>query len=158
METALYQKKPQIAGKAAHASIENQTYSTRKDILQGAEIWCDRYRLHGKIDVFDIASGKLTERKREIKTIYDGYIFQVYAHYFGLTEMGYNVNSIVLYDMLHNKSHPVALPHANHEMLQKFEQLIERINQYDMNDPGFIANASKCQNCIYNNICDTSLC
>jgi CRISPR-associated exonuclease Cas4 len=91
----LYQQKPQVAGKAAHASIDEQTYSTSKNVLQGTEIYCERYKLCGKIDLFDADSGKLSERKREIKTIYDGYVFQVYAQYHALTEMGYKVKSIV---------------------------------------------------------------
>ncbi len=158
MNTQLYQQKPQIAGKAAHASIDEKTYSTRKTILQGIDIYCEQYRLCGKIDLFDIKSGKLTERKREIKVIYDGYVFQLYAQYFALTEMGYHVKSIALYDITHNKSFPVALPDVDTEMKQKFETLIEQLNTFDLNQTGFVPNEAKCRNCIYNNLCDYSLC
>lgn len=156
--TQLYQQKPQVAGKVAHASIDEKTYSTRKNILQSVEIYSERYKLCGKIDLFDVDSGKLSERKREIKTIYDGYVFQVYAQYHALTEMGYTVNSIVLYDITHNKNHPIPLPHENHEMQQKFEKLIDDLNSFDMNKGDFVANEQKCKNCIYSNLCDYSLC
>src|SRR3972149_754376 len=156
--TQIYQQRPQIAGKAAHASIDEKAYSTRKNILQGLEIYCEQYKICGKVDLFDIDSGKLTERKRQIKTIYDGYVFQVYAQYHALIEMGYAVNSIALYDMTHNKSYPIPLPHENIEMQQKFENLIEQINSFDMNAAGFIPVEAKCHNCIYSNLCDYSLC
>lgn len=154
----VYQQQPQIAGRAAHASIEGKTYSTCKKILQGVEIYCERYKICGKVDIFDADSGKLTERKREIKTIYDGYVFQVYAQYYALIEMAYEVKSIVLYDVVHNKTYPIPLPHENPEMQQKFENLIKQINSFDMNAPGFTSVEAKCFNCIYSNLCDYSLC
>ena len=72
----LYKQKPQVAGTEAHSSIDNKTYSTRNDVLMGIEVFSTKYNIVGKIDVFDCKTGKLTERKRAIKKIYDGYIFQ----------------------------------------------------------------------------------
>ncbi len=157
-DTQLYHQKPQIAGRAAHDSIDKKSYSTRKNVLQGIEIYCERYRVCGKVDLFDINSGKVIERKRQIKTIYDGYIFQVYAQYHALCEMGYKVKSIVIYDITHNKNHPIPLPHQNPEMQQKFENLIEQINSFDLNASVFAPVEAKCRNCIYSNLCDYSLC
>jgi len=154
VNTQLYQQKPQIAGKAAHTAIDEQKYSTRNSILQGIEIFCEQYGLCGKIDLFDVESGKLSERKRAIKTIYDGYVFQVYAQYYSLREMGYTVNKIVLYDISHNKNYPIPLPHENPEMQQKFEKLIQDINAFDMDTSGFIPIEAKCRKCIYSNLCD----
>ena len=156
--TAVYQQKPQVAGTAAHTAIDEKTYSTRKNVLQGMEIYCQRYNICGKIDLFDMDSGKLSERKREIKTIYDGYVFQVYAQYHALYEMGYTVSSIVIYDITHNKNYPIPLPQDNPEIQQKFENLIDQINSFDLNAPGFVPIEAKCRNCIYNNLCDYSLC
>lgn len=154
----MYHQTPQIAGKAAHATVDEKTYSTRKTILQGMEVYTDRYKLCGKIDLFNVQTGKLTERKREIKVVYDGYVFQVYAHYFALTEMGYEVKEIALYDMVHNKTYPIALPPENLPMLAKFEKLVDDINSFDLNLSHFTPNAAKCARCIYNNLCDQSLC
>lgn len=158
LDKQVYQQQPQIAGQAAHVSIEGKTYSTRKTVLQGIEIYCEQYKICGKIDIFDISTGKLTERKRQIKTIYDGYIFQVYAQYYALTEMGYKVNSIALHDIIHNKSYPIPLPCEDREMQLKFEALINQINCFDMNDQNFTPNTKKCLNCIYSNLCDYSPC
>lgn len=48
-------------------------------MLQGVSVYCEKYNLVGKIDVFDEKTGILTERKKKIKTVYDGYIYQIYA-------------------------------------------------------------------------------
>lgn len=158
LNTKMYQQTPQVAGKEAHATIDEGKYSTRKDVLQGLDVYCDRYKLCGKIDLFDCKTGKLSERKREVKVIYDGYVFQVYAHYFALTEMGYDVQSIVIYGMSHNKNYPIKLPHEDAEMFGKFEALITAINDFDLTVGDFRANAAKCARCIYHNLCDYSLC
>ncbi|HRP68201.1 MAG TPA: type V CRISPR-associated protein Cas4 [Turneriella sp.] len=156
-DTRYYQAKAQVAGKAAHESIDNQTYSTRRDVLQGYEIFCEKYNLCGKLDTFDIKSGRLTERKREIQKIYDGYVFQVYAQYFALCEMGYTVKEIVIYDITHNKNYPIPLPNDDAIMLKKFEQLVYDINHFDLDKKDFVPNEAKCKCCIYNNLCDYSL-
>lgn len=153
-EQSTYQQKPQIAGKAAHRSIDEKTYTKRLDVLMDYELYCEKYRIHGKLDVFDCKTSVLTERKRSIKQIYDGYIFQVYAHYFGLIELGYKVKKIVIHDLTANKNYPVLLPGEDIEMFEKFEQLITAINNYNLNDHGFKANKNKCVNCIYSNLCD----
>jgi len=152
-----YKQKPQIAGTEAHVSIDNNTYSSKSSILQGTEVYCDKYNIVGKIDVFDISTGRLTERKKSIKLIYDGYIFQVYAQYFALTEMGYNVKEIIIHDISHNKNFKVLLPIENDIMFQKFESLIIQIQNYQLNGT-FYPNLEKCSNCIYSPLCDKSLC
>lgn len=95
----------------------------------------------------------LTERKKHIVRIYDGYIFQLYAQYFALTEDGYNVKSISLYSYDDNKRYPVDLPQNNPEMLNKFKKLIEEMNEF--NPETFIqTNPEKCERCIYSPLCD----
>ena len=155
---SMYHGKAQTAGLAAHESIDQGTYSTRKDVLMGMEIYCEKYGLSGKLDVFDIPAKKLVERKNRITKIYDGYVFQVYAQCFALREMGYEVQKIVIYDRTQNKNYPVLLPEEDEVMFEKFEKLMEEINSFDLSDPGFKANAEKCRNCIYSHLCDFSLC
>lgn len=149
-----YQQKPQLAGKAAHESIDSKTYSKSLDVLMDYELYCEKYKLHGKLDVFDCKTGILTERKKNIKQIYDGYVFQVYAHYFGLIELGFEVKKIRIHDLTANKNYPIPLPQENPEMFAKFEQLIENINTYDLEFSEIIINPEKCKNCIYSNLCD----
>ncbi len=153
LEQRMYQEKPQIEGQIAHKSIDHKKYSTKKTVLQGISVYSDHYKLNGKIDIFDEAEGLLTERKKMIKTIYDGYIFQLYAQYHCLKEMGYKVKKLRLYSMDTNKSYPIPLPKDNQSMQEKFEKLINEINAFDLNAP-FKANPKKCNRCIYSNLCD----
>ncbi len=155
--TYCYQDTPQIEGKAAHKAIDEKRYSTKKTVLQDFEIYSDKYKLCGKIDIFDCESGILTERKKKIKTIYDGYVFQLYAQYFGLTEAGYDVRFLRLYSSDDNKVFKILLPCDDAIMFEKFEQLIEQINHYDLENFQQI-NQKKCENCIYEPLCDQSLC
>lgn len=152
-DSSLFHKAPQIKGKFAHKSIDEKKYSCKTSMLQNFEVYSSKYKLFGKIDIFDIEQQKLIERKREIKMVYDGYIFQVYAHYFCLSEMGFEVKSIVLHDLIHNKNYPILLPQKDEKMFKKFENLICEIQNFSMNE-SFSPNKQKCENCIYFNLCD----
>lgn len=157
LSTRLYHDMPQIEGKAAHVTIEGKRYSTRKSILQGIDVYSEKYRICGKIDIFDVETGLLTERKKHIATIYDGYIFQLYAQYYGLTEMGYEVKRLRFYSCDDNKTHPVRLPGEEPEMQSAFEDTIDQINSCDLEN--YVqANRKKCENCIYKSLCDQTLC
>ncbi|MDX1959253.1 MAG: type V CRISPR-associated protein Cas4 [Leptospiraceae bacterium] len=158
VETSLYQNTDQISGKGAHATVDAKKYSSKKSILQGVEVYSEKYNLQGKIDVYDEENKILRERKKEIKVIYDGYIFQVYAQYFCLVEMGFEVLEIQLYDITHNKVHKINKPEEDEVMFQKFLKLLEDIKNFDLETSSFVQNENKCRRCIYNNICDSSLC
>lgn len=143
----------QTLGSACHASIAEGRYSSHLHVLQDIYVYSETYNLVGKIDIYDSNKKMLTERKRQIKQIYDGYIFQVYGQYFGLTEMGFPVREIRLYSVIDNLVYPVSLPHQDGAMLKRFEQTIEAIKTFDLNkftQP----NASKCKRCIYSSVCD----
>ncbi len=120
----------------------------------GFEVYSTEYNLYGKIDLLDDNKKILTERKKEIKVIYDGYVFQLYAQYFCLTEMGYNVEELRLYDLTHNTTYLIELPQNNEMMFQKFKQLLEQIQAFNVNNIDFEQNLQKCLQCIYNPLCD----
>ncbi len=150
---ALYHTTVQTKGLAAHKTVDNQQYSTAKVVLQGMEVYSHTYGIGGKIDTFNCKTGLLSERKKKIKVIYPGYIYQLYAQYHALVDMGFRVKKLKLYSMDDNKSHPVALPEDDPECQQQFEQLIAAIRKFDLNTP-FEANPKKCQHCIYAPLCD----
>lgn len=148
----LLQDSFQINGTNAHKSIDEGMYSSSKKILQSTSVYCEQYNLLGKIDTFDLNSGVLTERKKRIKVLYDGYVFQLFAQYFALREMGYEVKKIRLYSSDDNKAYDIRLPNDNNEMLLKFNNLIEEINRFELH--GFKQdNIEKCKKCIYRHIC-----
>ena len=152
----LYQSNYQINGTDAHKSIDNKTYSTRADVLQSIDVYTEKYDILGKIDVFDCKTGILTERKKKISEIYEGYIFQVYAQYYGLTEMGYTVKQIKLHSLDDNKTYNIKLPDENVEMKNKFQKLIKDMHEFSFENFNQ-TNVKKCQNCIYEPSCDRSL-
>ena len=154
-EKMMYHTHSQINGTATHAASDNKQYSDRSSVLQAIDVYCEKYNIIGKIDVFDSSTGALTERKRTIKTIYDGYIFQLYAQYFSLVEMGYDVKEINLYSMSDNKKYRVKLPNDDAKMLCKFEQTLYEMRRFDFSS--FVQNnSSKCDNCIYEELCSFS--
>lgn len=151
-----YHTAAQARGKAAHSTVDSKTYTTAKTVLQGLEVYSDEYKICGKIDIFDVHKKLLTERKKQIRHIYDGYIFQIYAHYFCLVEMGYTVEHLKLYSMDDNKSYPVESPEDAPEKKRSFVKLINDIKAFNL-DSEFTPNINKCQKCIYRNLCDYSL-
>ena len=155
IESRLYQSTDQINGKAAHKTIDTKTYTTSKKVLQSLEIYSQRYGLAGKIDTYNKDKKLLTERKKKIVRIYDGYVFQLYAQYWCLTEMGYEVKMMRLYSLDDNKVYPVLLPMEDNVMQQNFERLIVRIHTFSLDDD-FVPNPNKCRRCIYSNLCDIS--
>lgn len=156
VERNLFQSEAQINGSAAHKTIDAQQYSSRQDIMQGCMVYSGKYNILGKIDIYDSRRHKLIERKRQIKRIYDGYIFQTYAECVCLREAGYIVESIVMHSMVDNRDYCIALPEDDIEMFLKFEKVIEEMKQFKLEK--FVQNNSeKCRNCIYEPACDRSL-
>lgn len=157
-QSKVYQGKVQLEGQIAHKAIDNRTYSSKKSVLMGQEVVSEKYKLYGKIDLFLIDKKELRERKRSIKKIYDGYVFQAYAQYFALTEMGYDINRIFIYDISKNKSYPILLPHNDKYMFNRFEATIKQINNFSLFNRDFTPLLYKCEKCIYSELCDHSLC
>ena len=152
----LYYGTAQLDGKAAHEAIDEKRYSTHKSVLQGLDIYSNEYKLCGRIDIFDTEKGLLTERKKHISTIYDGYVFQLYAQCICLREMGYEVKQLRFYSSDDNKIYPVPLPEDDVEMFEKFKGINREMQSFTM-DSFIPKNEKKCQQCIYNDFCDRPL-
>lgn len=151
-ETMLYQCEDQLMGTAAHEKSDKQQYSDKKNILQAIDVYSEKYGLIGKIDVFDLSTGLLTERKNKVSEIYDGYVFQLYAQFFALVEMGYAVKKLRIYSMRDNKTYNIKLPSEDEVMLKKFEQTIKQMKEFDMTEYRQ-ENSKKCERCIYEPMC-----
>ncbi len=156
MDKMLYQTEYQINGTAAHEAVDEGKYSSCKAIFMGTNVYCDKYNLIGKIDIYDSKNKVLRERKKIVKQIYDGYVFQVYAQYFSLIEMGYEVEKIEIYSISNHKTYNIPLPHCDKEMFEKFERVIQEIRNFSM-DNFKQTNIQKCKNCIYEPACDRTL-
>lgn len=155
-ERILYQSGSQINGTNAHKTIDTGSYSTKKEMLTGIDVYCEEFRLIGKIDLYDKNKELLVERKRTVKKIYDGYIFQVYAQCLSLREMGYKVSKIIIHSLTDNKNYPIKLPEEDSLMFDKFKKTISDMHEFDMNKFEQ-ACPDKCRNCIYEPACDRGI-
>ncbi len=155
VDTRLYQSTDQVAGTIAHQSLDEKRYSTSKSILQTIEVYSSRFRIGGKIDMFDRTKKLLVERKKKIKRVYDGYVYQLYAQYYCLVDMGYDVRQLRLYSMDDNKGYPIPLPLESEKHYNGFMQLLHTIKHFRIDTP-FVPNPNKCLRCIYNNLCDVA--
>ena len=152
-ERMLYQSDSQIKGSNAHIAIDTGSYSSRKNILMGLNVYCEEFGLIGKIDIYDTDKKCLTERKRAVKKIYDGYIFQVYAQCFALREMGYAVEKIVIHSLIDNKNYIIPLPENDRDMQERFKKTVSDIREFKLEEFEQ-TNQAKCRNCIYEPACD----
>lgn len=105
-----YKATPQIKGKMAHKTTDEKTASNRSDDILSMPVYSEEYGLMGKIDVYKRKERKLIERKYQLKQIYQGQIYQLWAQMFCLQEMGYEVRSLAFYETSTNKMIPVEMP------------------------------------------------
>ena len=155
-DNLLYQSSAQINGTKAHETIDEKTYSTRKSAMMSLDVYSEKYGLCGKIDLYESDKKWLIERKKHVRQIYDGYIFQLYAQYYAMTEMGYEIKELCIRSMDDNKNYKIALPEKDLDMQQKFEQLIAEMRTFNL-ETFYQTNIEKCKNCIYEDACDRSL-
>jgi CRISPR-associated exonuclease Cas4 len=147
-----YHDTPQTAGKISHEIIDKGQYSSLKKYIQNLEVFSDKYNLCGKIDIYDKDKGLLIERKYRVKTIYQGYIYQLYAQMFCMQEMGYQVNELCIHSLTDNKRYKIPLP--GQKEIEEFEQLLHEVKSYDITKHShFFAIPQKCERCIYKPLC-----
>ena len=150
-DEGLYHAKPQTRGKIAHETVDNKTASNRKYDFLSLPVYSDRYKLMGKVDVYRKKEKLLIERKYLLKQIFQGQIYQLWAQYFCLQEMGYEVERMAFYEISTNKMIPVLLP--DDDDITRFAEFIERYHQFNPADD-IRVNPNKCKHCIYCNLCD----
>ena len=141
----------QTAGKIKHETVDSGTYSTAKKYLLGIDVCSEKYGLVGKIDIYDREAKELIERKNKVNRIYDGYKYQLFAQYFCLAEMGYEVLKLKIHSLTDNKNYDVLLPSG--EELARFERTIIDMREFDVAHNDYKKNPVKCAQCIYRELC-----
>ena len=116
------------------------------------EVYSEELGVTGKIDIFDYKNNILIERKNRISTIYEGYLLQVYAQYFCLVEMGYEVKKIKIHSLSDNKNYFIDIP--GEEEKSRLREVIENMRNFSLDDETFSQNPNKCIQCIYKELCD----
>ena len=151
VENLLYTGEKQMTGKALHKKIDENTW-TQSDVICSQTFETCEYGLYGKIDKYYPKTKTLVESKAKIVTIYDGYVFQLYAQYFAMKESGVEVEKLQLYSIKDNIKYPVLLPEKDKKMFSKFKKLIDSIHSFTIENFKQ-KNIEKCRNCIYANAC-----
>lgn len=146
----IYHGIAQQVGKIKHENIDEARYISSANIMQGTTVYCDKYNLVGKIDLYDSKKFELVERKYKIKTIYDGYKFQLYAQMFCLEEMGFRVDRMFIHSLSDNKRYEIIKP--SKKEIENFETTIEEMIRYLPNSTTK-NDVAKCQHCIYAELC-----
>ena len=139
-DESLFHATPQAQGRIAHETVDEKNSSTRKDVLQALPVYSEKYGLMGKIDVYKMKEKYLVERKYQLRQIYQGQIYQLWAQLFCLQEMGYKVERIAFYEISTKRTFPINLPTA--EDIQRFEHFLRSFRNYDPTLP-FIPNFAR---------------
>lgn len=147
-----YKDEPQVSWTMSHESIDNRTYTTSRQVLQSLEVFSDKYGLIGKIDTYYIDKKILLERKTKVTRVYIWYIYQLYAQYFCMIEMWYEIDQIKIRSKKDNKIYDIPLPDPLETT--KFETFLKKYRDFDIDQPNFTQNPKKCARCIYRELCD----
>lgn len=152
----MFQSEYQLNGTKAHETIDSNRYSTRANIITSLDVYSDIYRIVGKIDIYNSKQKMLIERKKHIAKIYDGYVFQLYAQYYCMLEMGYKIEKLEIHSIDDNKKYRIKLPDDDLSMKKKFEKTLTDMRTFNMES--FVQlNIEKCGKCIYEDACDRAL-
>lgn len=147
-----YKATPQVKGKVAHQTTDFKTASNRADDILALPVYSEEYGLMGKIDLYKRKEKKLIERKYQLKQIFQGQIYQLWAQMLCLEEMGYEVESLAFYETSTNRMIPMAMPTI--QDIEEFQNFIQRFRSFDPSSTTFIINPNKCRHCVYCNLCD----
>lgn len=150
-EEELYHATPQSKGKAAHNTIDKKVYSSKKDEVTGLSIYSNEFGVCGKIDLYKKNEKILIERKYTLNNIYRGQIYQLWAQYYCMLEMGFEILKLAFHAISSNTKFDVTLPNENDK--NELKQFIEKYRNYNPSDTINI-NINKCKHCIYCNLCD----
>lgn len=150
----LYQAVPQTKGRAAHTTVDAKMASTRKGDLMSLPVYSDVFDVMGKIDIYRKNDKLLIERKYQLKKIFRGHIYQLWAQYFCMMEMGYDIEHLAFYEISTNKMIPVEMP--GDQGRQELLTLINHFKDYNPSD-SITINHNMCAHCIYSNLCDKTI-
>jgi len=141
----------QVVGTIKHKSIDTGTYSSSKRYLKALFVYSEKYGVSGKIDIYDIHTKSLIERKTKVKKLYEGQIMQLYAQYYCMVEMGFAVENLRIHSLIDNKRYKIPLPKKREE--SRFREILKKMREYDPLKDGFKVSKSKFESCIYSTLC-----
>lgn len=129
----VYKAAPQLSGSNAHKAIDERHSSTRKEDIMALPVYSDELGLKGAIDIYKGHQRLLIERKNHLRQIYRGQLYQLWAQYFCMTEMGYVIEKIAFYDISANKMMYQPLPTSKDKEELKSFIIITSFNIFYLN-------------------------
>ena len=142
---------PQVRGKAAHKEIDDRTLSAMTGDMQSLKVFSEELGLVGVIDLYRTDERHLIEFKYKVgDSLFLGQKVQLWAQYFCLVEMGYEVERISVCEKSTGKLHDVKIPDSDDKKV--LTDLIEKFRTFDFAQPMDV-NTQKCTHCIYCNLC-----
>ncbi len=151
-DETMYHATPQTQGRIAHETVDKKTASNRADDIISLPVYSEEYGLMGKIDIYKRKEKTLIERKYQLRQIYQGQIYQLWAQMLCLKEMGYEVESLAFYETSRNKMIPINMP--SERDINTFKNFLACFRTFDPGSSIFSINHNKCQHCVYCNLCD----
>lgn len=151
-DESMYHATPQKQGRASHESVDRKSASTKKADILSLPIISERLCIIGKIDMYRADTKTLIERKYQLKQIFRGQLYQLWAEYFCMIEMGYEVEHLAFYEISTNKTIRVELP--NEDNYNELSMFLLKYRNYDPETSVTTINSNKCIHCIYCNLCD----
>ena len=147
----IFHAAPQVRGRIAHEAVDNKKYSTRSDSISSISVCSEELGISGKIDLYLRDKKLLVERIYSFKQIYRGQLYQLWAEYFCMLEMGYEIERLSFYETSTNKMIPVHIPGTKEK-----SELVSFIKHFRNFSPdySFPLNHNKCTHCVYCNLCD----
>lgn len=147
-----YKALPQIQGTSIHEGVDKKRGSTRATDILGMSVYSEELGLCGKIDVYKGSQYWLIERKYNLKKIFQGQIYQLWAQYFCMIEMGYEIKRLAFYEISTNKMMDIPLPTSDDKL--ELQDFVKRFRAYRPLEDKIEVNLNKCTHCIYCNLCD----
>lgn len=151
----MYKAVPQLKGTASHEGVDKGRGSTRATDLFGMSVYSEELGICGKIDVYKQDKELLIERKYNLKRIFQGQIYQLWAQYFCMQEMGFGVKTIAFYEISTNKMTVIPLPMEDEK--RELLSVITDFKSYRPLEDVISINPNKCIHCIYCNLCDKTM-
>jgi len=151
MDGDVYVAAPQVNGKAAHKEIDSRTFSKSENDVQSLKVFSCELGLMGVIDLYRKDEKHLVELKTKVgDNLFLGQKAQLWAQYYCLSEMGYRVERISVYEKSTGIFHDVKIP--DNDDKQVLTDLIRKFREFDFSQKIEI-NTKKCTHCIYCNLC-----
>ena len=147
-----YKATPQIAGTIAHVKTELYTATKQSKDILSLQVYSDELGVVGEIDVYKLDKKQLIERKNTLKVIFRGQLYQLWAQYFCMVEMGYEIESMAFHEISTGKLIPINIPKDKEK--QELKDFIKKYVNYVPDKDIIPINKNKCLHCIYCNLCD----